>query len=147
MNAWLAKNGITAASTSASGDMVTIQVPAEKANALLNANFTSYLHEASNTTMVRTLAYSLPDDIHDHVAFVYPDREELGKAVQRLLDHGVEIANGADHGGSVSVYLSDPDGNGVELYYDRPRSAWIGEDGLPVLKSDHFDHRELLPNP
>ena len=44
----------------------------DKANTLLNANFTTYLHEASNTTMVRTLAYSLPSDLTDHVSFVYP---------------------------------------------------------------------------
>jgi catechol 2,3-dioxygenase len=80
-----------------------------------------------------------------HVALVYPDRAELGKAVQRLLDHGVEIDHGTDHGGTVSVYLDDPDGNGVELYYDRPRSAWFDADGRPVLKADRFDHRELLP--
>ncbi len=72
MSDWLNKNGISPDSTSASGDMVTIQVPAEKANALLNANFTTYTHEASNTTMVRTLAYSLPSDLQEHVAFIYP---------------------------------------------------------------------------
>ena len=79
-----------------------------------------------------------------HTAFVYPDRRELGRAVARLLAHGVEIDHGTDHGGTVSVYLSDPDGNGVELYYDRPRSAWFVDDGRPVLKADRFDHRELL---
>ena len=80
-----------------------------------------------------------------HVAFVYPDRTELGRAVRRLLDHGVDIDHGTDHGGTVSVYLSDPDGNGVELYYDRPRSDWFDADGRPVLKNDRFDFRDLLP--
>jgi catechol 2,3-dioxygenase len=47
----------------------------------------------------------------------------------------------------VSVYLSDPDGNGIELYYDRPRSAWFDDDGRPVLKADRFDPLELLPAP
>jgi catechol 2,3-dioxygenase len=79
-----------------------------------------------------------------HVAFVYPDRTELGRAVQRLLDHGVAIDHATDHGGTVSVYLSDPDGNGVELYYDRPRADWFDAEGRPVLKAERFDFRELL---
>jgi catechol 2,3-dioxygenase len=82
-----------------------------------------------------------------HVAFVYPDRRELGRAVERLLDHGVAIDHGTDHGGTVSVYLSDPDGNGVELYYDRPRTEWFDADGRPVLKAERFDFRELLRTP
>jgi catechol 2,3-dioxygenase len=89
-----------------------------------------------------------PPDGHTglyHVAFIYPDRRELGRAVQRLLDHGVVPDHGTDHGGTVSVYLDDPDGNGVELYYDRPRAEWFDAAGRPVLKSDRFDFRELLP--
>jgi catechol 2,3-dioxygenase len=82
-----------------------------------------------------------------HVAFLYPDRRELGLAVQRLLDHGHPVGHGTDHGGTVSVYLSDPDGNGVELYYDRPRDDWFDADGLPVLKNERFDPRQLLPDP
>jgi catechol 2,3-dioxygenase len=83
-----------------------------------------------------------------HVAFVYPDRRELGRAVRRLLDHGVAIDHGTDHGGTVSVYLADPDGNGIELYYDRPRAEWFDADGRPVLKADRFDYRDLLsPDP
>src|SRR3954447_2390892 len=74
-----------------------------------------------------------------HVAFVYPGRRELGQAVQRLLDHGVAPGHATDHGGTVSVYLDDPDGNGVELYYDRPRSEWFDADGGPVLKNDRLD--------
>jgi catechol 2,3-dioxygenase len=58
------------------------------------------------------------------VAFVYPDRAELGRAVQRLLDHGVAIDHATDHGGTVSVYLDDPDGNGVELYVDADPTIW-----------------------
>ncbi|HEY7076143.1 MAG TPA: VOC family protein [Solirubrobacteraceae bacterium] len=79
-----------------------------------------------------------------HVAFLYPDRRELARAVQRLIDHGFPIDHGTDHGASVSVYLSDPDGNGVELYYDRPRAEWFGADGRPVLKAERFDHLALL---
>ena len=80
-----------------------------------------------------------------HVAFLYPDRRELGRAVRRLLDHDWPIEHATDHGGTVSVYLSDPDGNGVELYYDRPRADWFDADGRPVMKADRFDFRDLLP--
>jgi catechol 2,3-dioxygenase len=44
----------------------------------------------------------------------------------------------------VSVYLRDPDGNGIELYYDRPRSEWVDAQGNPVIKAEPFDPRELL---
>jgi catechol 2,3-dioxygenase len=79
-----------------------------------------------------------------HVAFLYPDRRELGRAVRRLLDHGYPIDHATDHGGTVSVYLADPDANGVELYYDRPRAEWFGADGRPVLIAEPFDYQELL---
>jgi len=80
-----------------------------------------------------------------HVAFLYPDRRELGRAVRRLLDHGYPVSHATDHGGSVSVYLDDPDGNGVELYYDRPRADWFDDDGRLVLKAERFDVHQLLP--
>jgi catechol 2,3-dioxygenase len=79
-----------------------------------------------------------------HVAFLFPDRRELGAAVRRLLDHGHPVDHGTDHGGTVSVYLDNPDGNGIELYYDRPRSEWLDAEGRPVLKNERFDPRELL---
>jgi catechol 2,3-dioxygenase len=82
-----------------------------------------------------------------HVAILYPDRRELGRAVRRLLDHGHPIDGAEDHGATVSVYLSDQEGNGVELYYDRPREEWFDARGNPVLKADAFDPRELLEDP
>ena len=51
--------------------------------------------------------------------------------MRRLLDHGHPVDHATDHGGTVSVYLADPDGNGVELYYDRPRAEWFDADGRP----------------
>jgi catechol 2,3-dioxygenase len=84
-----------------------------------------------------------------HVAFVYPDRRELAGAVRRLLDHGYPIDHATDHGGTVSVYLADPDANGIELYYDRPRAEWFDADGRPVVKAERFDYHDLFagPNP
>lgn len=82
-----------------------------------------------------------------HVAFVYPDRDGLAEATRRVLAHGYPIDHGTDHGATVSVYLADPDGNGIELYYDRPRQDWFDDDGRPVLKLDYFDPSELLSTP
>src|SRR5829696_8473397 len=78
---------------------------------------------------------------------VTADGRDVGRAVQRLLDHGVAVDHGTDHGGTVSVYLTDPDGNGVELYHDRPRQDWFDADGRPVLRADRFDPRDLLTSP
>lgn len=59
-----------------------------------------------------------------HVAFLYPSRAALAAALRRLIDHGVELDGAADHGVSEALYLRDPDGNGIELYRDRPAEEW-----------------------
>jgi catechol 2,3-dioxygenase len=59
-----------------------------------------------------------------HVAIRYPDRATLGDALQRLVEAGVPVSGATDHGVSEAIYLSDPDGNGIELYRDRPREEW-----------------------
>jgi catechol 2,3-dioxygenase len=73
-----------------------------------------------------------------HFAILYPDRRELARAVERLLESGYPIGGAEDHGATLSVYLSDPDGNGIELYYDRPREEW------EVPKAEPFDPRDPL---
>ena len=59
-----------------------------------------------------------------HLAIRYPDRPTLADAYRRLLDAGIPLDGAADHGVSEALYLSDPDGNGVELYRDRPAEEW-----------------------
>ncbi|MEM0923712.1 MAG: VOC family protein [Pseudomonadota bacterium] len=59
-----------------------------------------------------------------HTAFLYPDRAALAEAVRRVQAAGIAITDKADHGVSEAVYLSDPDGNGVELYWDKPAEDW-----------------------
>ncbi len=59
-----------------------------------------------------------------HVAFLYPDRASLAEALGRLLEAGIALEGAADHGVSEALYLRDPDGNGVELYRDRPEADW-----------------------
>ncbi len=59
-----------------------------------------------------------------HTAILYPARKDLAIALQRLLDQNYPLAGASDHGVSEAIYLDDPDGNGVELYWDRPPSEW-----------------------
>jgi len=59
-----------------------------------------------------------------HVAILYPTRALLADALRRLIAAGIELDGAADHGVSEALYLHDPDGNGVELYWDRPREHW-----------------------
>jgi catechol 2,3-dioxygenase len=62
-----------------------------------------------------------------HAAIRYPSRAALRTALQRVLAHGHEVSHGSDHGVNEAIYLADPDGNGLELYWDRPRAQWPAE--------------------
>jgi catechol 2,3-dioxygenase len=59
-----------------------------------------------------------------HVALLYPDRQALATVLARLGAAGITLDGASDHGVSEALYLRDPDGNGVELYRDRPREEW-----------------------
>lgn len=80
-----------------------------------------------------------------HVAILYPTRIALATALKRLLEAEYPITGFADHGVSEAVYLDDPDGNGVELYVDRPRSEWkYATDGSVVMVTEPLDMASLL---
>jgi catechol 2,3-dioxygenase len=79
-----------------------------------------------------------------HVAILYPDRLTLGRALARVLAHGVPLEGAADHLVSEAIYLRDPDGNGIELYRDRPRDEWPRRDGELRMSNAPFDLRALL---
>jgi catechol 2,3-dioxygenase len=80
-----------------------------------------------------------------HHAIVYPSRTALADALRRLIAAGIGLEGAADHGVSQSLYLRDPDGNGVELYVDRPREAWPHTpDGKLAMYTRHLDLRALL---
>jgi catechol 2,3-dioxygenase len=70
-----------------------------------------------------TLPPPVPPDLY-HLAILYPTRAELADALRRVLCAGIPLQGAADHGVSEAVYLRDPDGNGVELYWDRPQEQW-----------------------
>lgn len=87
-------------------------------------------HIALNTW--DSLGGTPPDAGHTglyHVALLYPDRGALAEAVARVLAAGTVLEGASDHGVSEAVYLRDPDGNGVELYCDRPREEWPRDAG------------------
>ncbi len=83
-----------------------------------------------------------------HVAIRYPDRSALADALRRLVKAGVTLDGAADHGVSEALYLHDPDENGIELYWDRPRDAWPRRpDGSLQMVTNPLDVNALLAEP
>lgn len=80
-----------------------------------------------------------------HFAILYPTRKQLAAAFQKLIDANVPLEGAADHGVSEALYLRDPDGNGVELYWDRPASEWPRDaDGNIAMFTRPLDLNDLL---
>jgi catechol 2,3-dioxygenase len=80
-----------------------------------------------------------------HVAFRYPNRAALAAALRRLVKLSISLEGAADHGVSEALYLRDPDGNGVELYYDRPRQVWpMDANGGLQMYTKPLDLEDLL---
>jgi catechol 2,3-dioxygenase len=80
-----------------------------------------------------------------HTAIVYPSRAALAGAVKRVISARIPLEGAADHGVSESIYLRDPDDNGVELYFDKPRELWPRTpDGKLAMFSRPLDLRGLL---
>lgn len=74
-----------------------------------------------------------------HVAILLPSRGDLGRVLRHINASGYPIRGASDHAVSESVYLDDPDGNGLELYADRPRASWPWADGYVMMTVDPFD--------
>jgi catechol 2,3-dioxygenase len=83
-----------------------------------------------------------------HSAILLPTRKDLARALHRLREAGYPITGSADHGVSEAIYLDDPDGNGVELYWDRPRDQWPRDESgnlhMTILPLDLNDLLEEL---
>ena len=80
-----------------------------------------------------------------HTAILYPSKKDLAEIFQRLQDKKYPLSGASDHGVSEALYLDDPDGNGVELYWDRPKEQWPKkEDGSVVMFTKPLDIRSLL---
>ena len=80
-----------------------------------------------------------------HVAFLYPDRHALARALANVVKSGVELTGAADHGVSEAIYFDDPDGNGIEIYRDRDPADWpIGPNGDLNMVNSRLDLDALL---
>jgi catechol 2,3-dioxygenase len=80
-----------------------------------------------------------------HTAILYPQRRHLAIAVQRLLSASYPLTGASDHGVSEAIYLNDPDKNGVELYWDKPRDQWPHTaDGALTMYTRELDINDLL---
>lgn len=80
-----------------------------------------------------------------HTAILYPTRKDLAIALKRLIDVEYSLSGAADHGVSEAIYLNDPDGNGVELYWDRPKSEWpFDAEGNIQMVTEYLDIALLL---
>ncbi|MFT7029389.1 MAG: catechol 2,3-dioxygenase [Marinoscillum sp.] len=80
-----------------------------------------------------------------HTAIVFPTRKDLAFAVNRLLEQSYPLTGAADHGVSEAIYLDDPDGNGVEIYWDRPKEDWpTHSDGSLRMYTRQIDMENLL---
>ena len=78
-----------------------------------------------------------------HFAINYPERRDLAAALKRLYDHGWGIDGASDHGTHEAIYLHDPDGNGIELAWDRDQSHWL-RNGQLVMERQALDFANLL---
>ncbi|MBK8246741.1 MAG: VOC family protein [Gemmatimonadetes bacterium] len=80
-----------------------------------------------------------------HVAIRYPARASLADALQRLIDANIPLDGASDHGVSEALYLRDPDENGIELYWDKPKDQWpIGPDGSLQMVTEALDLHALM---
>lgn len=80
-----------------------------------------------------------------HTAILYPSRKDLAQVLQRLLIEKYPLTGASDHGVSEAIYLNDPDGNGVELYWDRPKEKWpVNADGSITMYTRALDIEGLL---
>src|ERR1043166_1338418 len=80
-----------------------------------------------------------------HTAILYPTRKDLAIALKRLVDANYPLTGASDHGVSEAIYLDDPDGNGVELYWDRPKEQWpFDKEGNLQMKTEFLDLQGLL---
>jgi len=82
-----------------------------------------------------------------HLAILYPSRKELADALRRVLKAEIQLEGASDHGVSEAIYLRDPDNNGVELYWDKPKEEWLyDKDGNLAMTTKRLNLDELLTN-
>ena len=128
-------------------DLLGFEVTAQYGDSAVFLSAGGYHHHiALNTWAGRGL--TPPPKGHSglyHFAILFPSRVELANALKRLVDVNYPLVGASDHGVSEAIYFEDPDGIGVELYADRPRSEWkVDNDGKVEMKSAMLDIDALL---
>lgn len=128
-------------------DLLGFEVSARYGDSAVFLSAGGYHHHVGLNTWAGKGVAAAPDGYAGlyHVAFLYPSRAELAKTLRRVVDAGYPVEGAADHGVSEAVYLRDPDGNGVEIYADRPRERWRkGDDGGYEMVTEPLDLDALL---
>lgn len=103
-------------------------------------------HIGLNTWMSKGAPKANPNSVGlFHTAIVYPSRKDLAFVLKRLVEANYPLTGASDHGVSEALYLDDPDGNGVELYWDRPKAQWpLKADGSLEMFTRPLDFHSLL---
>ncbi|WP_337873019.1 VOC family protein [Ignavibacterium sp.] len=116
-------------------DLLGFQVTARFGSSAIFLSSGGYHHHIALNTWAGEGAPNPPNGTTGlyHFAILFPNRQELAKAFKRIWEGKYPIEGASDHGVSESIYLKDPDGNGVELYADRPFELWPRDDDGNVL--------------
>lgn len=101
------------------------------------------------TTLVRLIENPHAKKYHGttglyHFAILMPQKKHLAKSLKNIIDIQTPVQGFADHGVSEAIYLPDPDGNGIEIYYDRPQTEWPFKNGELQMVTDPLNVEELL---
>lgn len=79
-----------------------------------------------------------------HTAFLLPSRSDLARWTRHAVENRLRLDGASDHAVSEALYLTDPEGNGIEIYADRPRERWLHEDGMIVMTTEPLDLDDLI---
>ncbi|OGI67610.1 glyoxalase [Candidatus Nomurabacteria bacterium RIFCSPHIGHO2_01_FULL_40_10] len=128
-------------------DILGFEITARYGNSAVFLSAGGYHHHIGLNTWAGVGATPPPQGhsgIYHH-AILFPTRRELANVLKRLMDAKYPLTGTADHGVSEAIYLNDPDGIGVELYADRPRSTWkVKNDGQVEMITEPLDIEDLL---
>ncbi|MEO1748070.1 MAG: VOC family protein [Pseudomonadota bacterium] len=128
-------------------DVIGMNVMVKSGNQAAFLSFDDYHHDLGLNTW-ESAGGTPPPPGHTglfHIAFLFPDRASLGAVIARVHAAGYQLTGASDHGVSEAVYLDDPDGNGLELYRDRPREEWPrDENGELILFNRRLDINALI---
>ena len=135
VNAWLAENNLDATTISPGGDWLAIQVPVSKANEMLNADFSVFTHDESGTQSIRTLQYSIPEDLVGHLQLVHPTTT-FAQTVSPKLPLNAKKASVSTKQKRQSACASYVDPACLQELYGIPTTAAANSDPLVVTGYD-----------